>query len=103
MRHFLYTIFDTASGRYERPFAGMSDAQAIRSFGDICRDTKHPYGMHPEDYMLYRIGTFDDNTSEVVPEDATVIAKGHELVARAEVVDLDKDGYPMNGGMRNAQ
>ena len=97
MRHFVYTVFDTASGMYDRPFVAHSDGVAIRGFGDIAADASHPIGMHPEHYQLYRIGTFDDNTAVLEPEDAVCIGKAHELVAASRKVDggalwaLDKE------------
>lgn len=37
---------------------------AIRSFGDECRrkEPGNALGAHPEDYELWHIGSFDDNT-----------------------------------------
>jgi hypothetical protein len=77
----IYTIFDSASAAYMRPFFAQSDGQATRSFGDIARDEKHEIGKHPEDYSLWRIGTFDDNSSEINPETKTCLATALELVA----------------------
>ncbi len=59
----IYSIFDTASGLYSRPFFTQADAEAIRTFTDIAADEGHSVGMHPEDYTLFRIGTFDDNNA----------------------------------------
>ncbi len=63
MKQNIYSIYDTASGLYSRPFFTLSDAEAIRSFTDICTDAEHPIGKHPEDYTLLRIGIFDDLTA----------------------------------------
>ena len=83
MRLFLYCVFDSASGVYDRPFCAQSDGAAIRSFGDIASDAEHPIGKHPECYSLYRVGEFDDNAGALVAEDAICIGKAHELVAAA--------------------
>lgn len=77
----IYTIFDTASGVYMRPFFAQSDGQATRSFSDISNDKSHEIGKHPEDYSLYRIGIFDDNKAAITPEDKECIATALELVA----------------------
>ena len=58
----IYTIFDTASGTYMRPFFTQADGQAVRSFKDISCDAEHEIGQHPEDYSLWRIGLYDDNS-----------------------------------------
>jgi hypothetical protein len=77
----VYTIFDSASAAYMRPFFAQSDGQATRSFGDIANDKNHEIGKHPEDYSLWRIGTFDDNTAEINPETKACLATALELVA----------------------
>ena len=87
MRLFLYCVFDSCSGVYDRPFCANADGSAVRSFGDIACDAEHPIGMHPEHYMLFRVGLFDDNTGEIVPEVPVCLCKAHELVAAGRVVD----------------
>lgn len=77
----MYSIFDTASGVYERPFCFQSDGQASRAFSDIANDPEHPIGKHPEDYSLVRIGTYDDNKGRLVPEEVEVLMTGLEAVS----------------------
>ena len=60
-----YTIYDVASGVYMRPFFSQADGQAIRGFKDIATDADHEIGKHPEDYKLFRIGAFNDNTGKM--------------------------------------
>ena len=83
MRLNIYTIFDQASGAYMRPFYAQSDGQALRSFTDIAQDADHEIGKHPEDYSLFRIGTYDDNKGELHPEDKECMATALEVVASA--------------------
>jgi hypothetical protein len=66
MKMNMYTIFDVASGAYMRPFFMPSDGQAKRAFKDISTDAEHEVGRHPEDYTLYKVGIFDDNSGEVM-------------------------------------
>lgn len=102
MRLNVYTIFDTASGAYMRPFFMQSDGQAIRSFKDISLDADHAVGQHPEDYSLWRIGTFNDNNAKLEAEDRECLATALELVASAQRVDQEKH-EKLNGEIRNAQ
>ena len=46
-------------------------------------------GKHPEDYSLWRIGQFDDNKGELLPEGKECLATALELVAVAENVAAD--------------
>ena len=82
-----YSIFDSASGAYTRPFFMPADAQAVRSFRDIALDADHEIGKHPDDYRLVRCGVWDDNTCVFVPEEISVIAKAWELVAESRQVN----------------
>lgn len=81
MRLNVYTIYDVASGAYMRPFFLQSDGQAMRAFTDIATDAEHDVGKHPEDYTLYRIGTYDDNKGQLIPEDPESLATALEVVA----------------------
>ena len=90
MRLFMYCVFDSASGVYDRPWVAQSDGSAIRSFGDIACDAEHPIGKHPEYYSLFRVGEFDDNTGVIVAETCVCIGMAHELVACGRVVDAVK-------------
>ncbi len=77
----IYTIYDTASGTYMRPFFLLSDGQATRIFNDMVADVNHDVGKHPEDYSLHRIGTFDDNKAELEPAMRECICTAQEMLA----------------------
>ncbi len=76
-----YTIYDVASGIYMRPFFSQADGQAIRGFKDIATDADHEVGKHPEDYTLFRIGTYNDTTGKLAGEDPEKLATGLEMMA----------------------
>lgn len=85
----VYTIFDQATGAYMRPFFMQSDGQATRAFKDLAVAADHDIGKHPEDYSLWRIGTFDDNKAKLIPEDKECLATALELIALAQNVNRD--------------
>ena len=95
MRYFVYTVNDSCSGIYDRPFVGRSDGESLRSFTDIACDADHPIGKHPEHFSLWRVGTFDDNTGVVDPEVPVCIGKAIDLVAASRVIKP--------GGLRDAE
>lgn len=80
----IYTIFDSASAAYMRPFFMPADGQAVRAFKDLATDKDHEIGKHPEDYSLARIGVFDDNNAKIAPENVEFLATALELVAQAK-------------------
>ena len=90
MKQNIYSIFDTASGLYSRPFFTQSDAEAIRSFSDIAVDAEHPIGRHPSDYTLFRLGIFDDRDGKLTDEVNSSLCNALERIASAQSVKRDE-------------
>lgn len=86
----IYSIYDSASGIYQRPFAGRTDGEVTRTISDIAVSDEHDIGRHPEDYTLFCLGEFNDGTGEVsgylTPQK---VATALELVALSRNVDKD--------------
>ena len=83
----LYAVIDTASGVYDGPIPGVSDAHMKRSFCDMAVNAEHPIGQHPEDYSLIKVGSWNDGTGELVDTQNVTIITGLEAVALARKVD----------------
>jgi hypothetical protein len=74
-----YTIYDAALEGYNQDWTMHNDGIAIREFTDMCNsDTK--IAKNPEDYSLWKIGSFDNVTGELIPQDLECLAKAHEQV-----------------------
>jgi len=74
-----YTIYDSQLEAYYQDHSMENDNMAIREFADLSNgDTK--IAKNPEDYSLWRIGTFETTTGELTPQEPTCIAKAHEHV-----------------------
>ncbi len=86
----IYSIFDTATGLYSRPYFTQSDAEAMRAFEDLAIDAKHPVGSHPEDYSLFRLGTFDDNHGKMTNEENECLVTALETISKTRRVDKDQ-------------
>jgi hypothetical protein len=84
-----YTIYDVASGTYMRPFFSQADGQAVRGFKDIATDADHEIGKHPEDYTLYRVGSFNDTTGKMEGEELEKLTTGLECVAADRNIKKD--------------
>lgn len=77
----LYSIYDTASGIYSSPIFAEADGQVTREFQDLALNKEHPFGQHPEDYALYRLGRYNDQTGKLDNEENICLATALELVA----------------------
>lgn len=86
MEH-LYTVKDTKTRTFNRPFCERSDAIAIRNLRmEVNRnDAKNPLYMFPEDYEVYRIGSMDPDTGMVTSQTPELISTGLALVEQALV------------------
>lgn len=90
----VYSILDLKAGAFCTPFFLTNDNLARRAFGDAVLDSSTGVNKHPEDYNLYRIGEFDDNSGELIkikcPE---FLAKAVDFIATKEVAHgTDKKG-----------
>ena len=81
MKLFVFTVFDTVSGVYDRPFCARSEGEARRSFADIASDAEHPIGKHPEHFQLFSVGIWDDNVGEFTSTGTECVMKAHEAVS----------------------
>jgi len=60
MKHKVFSVFDDKAKAYLPPFFLHTSGMAFRAFQDACRDEGHQFCKHPEDYVLFEIGEFDD-------------------------------------------
>jgi len=79
----IYSIYDTKAEQYGNPVFMRTDAEARRGFGQVAADTQTEIGRHPEDFILYRIGTWNPEKGVITPEAGTCIAKAIEFLAQA--------------------
>lgn len=68
----MFTIYDSKSESYLRPFYCSQKGEAIRLFADEAKNPQSGIGKHPEDYTLFEIGTYDDSDASVVMLDAKI-------------------------------
>lgn len=70
---YLYSIYDKVCEEYNPPFVCKNLPTAIRNMRDSLKDAKQSIiAMHPEDYVLVEIGTFDKNKGLIFNVDDSV-------------------------------
>ena len=62
----VYSVYDLKARCYSTPFFQHNDGVALRSFIDLVNDTRSAIYAHAEDYTLNQIGTFNDDTGELI-------------------------------------
>lgn len=60
----VFAVYDSKASAYLTPFFLPTTPMAVRVFSECANSTDHQFGRHPEDYTLWHLGTFDDNTCE---------------------------------------
>lgn len=76
----MYTVYDSKAEAYLPPFYMQSTGLAMRSFEDTVKDQDHHFAKHPEDYTLFEVGTFDDQTCTIETHKTPIsLAKAIEL------------------------
>lgn len=86
MIHFMYTVHDSATAAYLRPFFARNKGEALRSFSEAVNDPASQFAKYPAEFTLFEMGTFDDTlgTFDLHPS-ALPLGKALDfLSARAE-------------------
>lgn len=81
----LYTIRDNKVEAYGMIFQADNNLVAVRIIIDAANDQATLINKHPEDFNLYFVGVFDEQTGNLHPE---------EHVHLGKVIDMQKS----NGG-----
>lgn len=72
----IFTVYDSKAEAYLSPFAANTPGLAERMFTDMVQTQGHQFALHPEDYTLYRIGTYDTHTASIAPTEHSVVISG---------------------------
>lgn len=62
MKMKMYSIYDEKSLTYNKPFHFPNDETMERTMIDLVLKDDNDVGKHPEDYLCFCIGEFDDDT-----------------------------------------
>lgn len=57
-----YSIRDSKASIFNPPFYKKTHGEAERDFTTLCKDEKSTCAQYPEDFDLYFLGTYDDQT-----------------------------------------
>lgn len=82
MRLRAYAVRDAKAEAYLRPFFTETRGLAVRSFSDAVNDKSSPFFTHPEDYSLWELGAFEQDTGLLVAE---LVALGQAVSYKKEV------------------
>lgn len=65
-----YSIFDHAAKAFNQPFFVQTKGVAIRTFqGTVNAPENNTVNQNPEQFTLFKLGTYDDSNGAMVPLD----------------------------------
>ena len=78
MKMMMYSIYDTVAEVFNKPFMDHNDASACRAF-----DAAFVSGEkgNKDDYVLYRVGEFNDGSGELTPCLPSKVRTGFDIKA----------------------
>lgn len=78
MKKVVMVVHDAKAELYGTPMFFRTVAEGIRSFQQLVDDPETMIGKYPEDYHLYKLGEYDEDTGLIYPGDAP-LHLGHAL------------------------
>lgn len=69
MRKTMFAVYDSKMEAYMAPFPCVKKAEAVRWFTELCMDERHHFAKFPEDYVLFEVGTWDEDSGQLASLD----------------------------------
>ena len=88
MKLYIYTVYDNLAETHATPFFAVNDDVARRSFVDLVADSRTTVAQHPDDFILFCVGSFDSDTGHTEDSSRRRVVDG--VSATLEVKRLAK-------------
>lgn len=90
MKTKMFAVYDLKAACYGTPFFMPREEVAVRTFSDSVNDSNpnNLWNKHPEDYSLFYIGEYDDESCEVT------CSKPSFILSAASVRAMRHPGFP---------
>lgn len=90
----VFSVYDTKAQAYLPPFILPRVEQAQRIFADCINSDDHQFGKHPDDYTLFQLGQFDDDSGKFLTQRNGKVSLGNgiEYIAPEFTPQLEQKG-----------
>lgn len=65
----VFAVYDHKARIYSQPFVAPTVSAAIRGFSSAVKEPSHDYAKYPDDFELFEVGDWDDNTGALTSGD----------------------------------
>lgn len=79
MKKIICAVRDITANVYANPFASHNPNTALRDFAHACKDSSSALFKNPEDYQLYKIADYDDDSGEMVGHPPLLLANATQF------------------------
>lgn len=79
-----YSIRDLKAGAFNPPFFKMTPGEAQRDMQTAVNDPKTTIHQYPEDFQLWHIGSYCDQTGAFKPQDPKHLVDAVQLVRQVQ-------------------
>ena len=76
----IYAIHDSAIKAYLNPLMVRAEGEAVRAFQQAVNDQTTQIAQHPEHFMLFELGTFDERRGEYKTHEPVFVIDALALV-----------------------
>lgn len=82
MKISFYSIYDSRAAAYLPPITARNDGTAVRMFHSAVQDPSTDFAKWSDDYALFHLGDFDDETGKIEPNNSPrVLITGTQIAA----------------------
>jgi len=78
----IYSVYDRKVEAYGTPFVQQNEALAIRSFERAYLNPELDFSLFPEDYSLFELGTYNEDTGQIESTSPRLILNATALKGR---------------------
>jgi len=76
----IFSVWDSVAKVHQNPFCLHNKHEAIRGFADAVNDESTMLAKHPEDYTLFLVGEWEDDTGTITPQTPEKVITARECV-----------------------
>lgn len=68
----LFTVYDSKTESYGKPFCMLTKGEALRGFADVANDPQTQISKYPADFTLFELGDWNDANAEFSIHEAKI-------------------------------
>lgn len=80
MQNKIYAVYDAKARAYLNPVFYRTHEEAIRAFGQTCKNEQSQFNACPEDFHLHHIGEWYPESAEITPANANMISSATDFL-----------------------